>query len=1069
VNLAQPDASFRIVVAVAVACAALFARADTDEAWLRRAALPAGTRPLLAIVLDRSEATLQMLPARESYDSTRDYGAAVPVSSRCNSTKVYFRRGPGPAPDCGRQAGFDLAPPRSDSGLQCIGARAALSSYGFYIASRAAQWRASAEGGYWGTLREDRAEAVECRADRGRHGTTPGTWFASNGTGTPWTNSEDREIDWDRPPFADAFIFYAGNYLNFLQVAAPTAEHTIADLTAGLLAKALDATDDLDVALMRVDDDGGGGYVARAPASNHVVSADLRALATTTPEGPAPLAETLVETAVWLQGGIPQFGLDTRADPAAREAGNAYHSPFEHACRPVSVAVLSAGVATADEQASVAAGSLAHFVEETGGCDGDCLATLGSWIGAADLRDDVAGRQSSPASWIVPLPTALASNGDVASPADPLGYANLVAQAFQRDAAVAAGPQLSAAALTATHGRVDDDAGVILGLTAPRNRARWPGNLFRYRLHAPIGPLEPPLVVDRAGEPAIDPTSGLPLPGSRNLWSEVPDSDLLAGGANGRLPSPDARGLYTDIASARILDPANRLVPGNARINRAMVGLGPGDPESPDDMLAWPAAQSTLGDPGLHAPVVVEYPDAGRVIAFADTQDGLLHALDASSGIELWAWMPQGFLPRIPELSRDAETTAPTHGLDGSLVVHRHDTDGDGRISASSGEHLWLLFGSGRGGNRYYALDIASPLDPRLVWSFTLPDAVVESRADPVVTRLAIAGSGQSAGDWVVLVAGGYDPRFDAQGATGGGHGAVLHVVDAASGRELWSAGNSGTAYTLAGLSSLASAPRALDLDGDGYLDRAYLLDVAGSLWRLDFANVRPASELATGHRLAQLGGGTQRFFATPDAALVRQGAEPRLAISAGSGWLTRPRDETIGDRVYVVFDRPDSAAPREVTASDLYDATDNPGGMPPGSAGWYVRLAAHGAGEKVVGPTVTFDHALRFQTYQPLAADDSTPCGPPRAATRRYALDVRTALPLEFAVESEEDDDIENEAAGLPVELKFGFPGRWEEACDGCKPRPFGFVGGETFDPGYSGGPVRTSWRKLVPPPASP
>jgi hypothetical protein len=200
---------------------------------------------------------------------------------------------------------------------------------------------------------------------------------------------------------------------------------------------------------------------------------------------------------------------------------------------------------------------------------------------------------------------------------------------------------------------------------------------------------------------------------------------------------------------------------------------------------------------------------------------------------------------------------------------------------------------------------------------------------------------------------------------------------------------------------------------------------------------------------------------------LVRQGAEPRLAISAGSGWLTRPRDETIGDRVYVVFDRPDAAAPGEVTESDLYDATDSPGGMPPKSAGWYVRLAEHGAGEKVVGPTITFDHALRFQTYQPLAADDSMPCGPPRAAIRRYALDVRTALPLDFAVESEEHD--ETEAAGLPVELQFGFPGRWDDTCEGCKPRPFGLVGGETFDPGYSGDPVRTSWRKLVPPPASP
>ena len=58
---------------------------------------------------------------------------------------------------------------------------------------------------------------------------------------------------------------------------------------------------------------------------------------------------------------------------------------------------------------------------------------------------------------------------------------------------------------------------------------------------------------------------------------------------------------------------------------------------------------------------------------------------------------------------------------------------------------------------------------------------------------------------------------------------------------------------------------------------------------------------------------------------------------------------------------------------------------------------------------------------------------------------------------------------SGLPPGLRFGFPGRWDEACAGCNPRPFGILGGETFDTGYAGDPVRTSWRKLVPPPASP
>jgi len=56
----------------------------------------------------------------------------------------------------------------------------------------------------------------------------------------------------------------------------------------------------------------------------------------------------------------------------------------------------------------------------------------------------------------------------------------------------------------------------------------------------------------------------------------------------------------------------------------------------------------------------------------------------------------------------------------------------------------------GGGGSLYYALDLARPDDPRLLWSFALPDTGVQARGEPVVTRLRIAGSGQSAGDWVV-------------------------------------------------------------------------------------------------------------------------------------------------------------------------------------------------------------------------------------------------------------------------------------------------------------------------------
>jgi len=172
---------------------------------------------------------------------------------------------------------------------------------------------------------------------------------------------------------------------------------------------------------------------------------------------------------------------------------------------------------------------------------------------------------------------------------------------------------------------------------------------------------------------------------------------------------------------------------------------------------------------------------------------------------------------------------------------------------------------------------------------------------------------------------------------------------------------------------------------------------------------------------------------------------------------------------MYVVFDRASPVTVRGLTDADLYDASAAKDAMPPDAPGWYIRLDSHGAGEKVAGSSVTFDHALRFTTYQPLPNDEAQPCGPPRSVARMYALDVRTALPRTTAVESEEDEPEEIAASGLPTGARFAFPGRWPGACEGCRSRPFGIIGGETFDPGYAGDPVRTSWRKLIPPPASP
>jgi hypothetical protein len=111
----------------------------------------------------------------------------------------------------------------------------------------------------------------------------------------------------------------------------------------------------------------------------------------------------------------------------------------------------------------------------------------------------------------------------------------------------------------------------------------------------------------------------------------------------------------------------------------------------------------------------------------------------------------------------------------------------------------------------------------------------------------------------------------------------------------------------------------------------------------------------------------------------------------------------------------------------------------------------------------VTFDHVLRFQTWEPLPPDALAPCGPVQARRRLYALNISNGASHAVAIEAPEEDFVEIPGSGLPVALRFGFPGA--AACPGCRPRAFGIIGAETFDAGYSGDPVRTSWRKLAPP----
>lgn len=988
-----------------------------DEAWLQRAPLPPGTRPLLVLVVDNSAALAGSVTVRPPYDPATDYAAGVPEETRCDPARVYWRRGAGPAPDCGRMPGLEAAAATPDSGLHCTAASGPLERHGVFIAARAAQWQAAAAGGYWAPPAPTSVLALRCSADGAS------------------------DIDWNLPPLGDPYLFYTGNYLNWLQSEATPVEEPLASMLVRALATALEAGGELEVAavlLSQATPGAAGAYVALAPAPAATAAQRLAELLTAeSAAGPAWLSTALVETAAWLAGSTVRFGTDARADPEAfadRAAGE-YRSPVVPACRPVSIAVLAAGTPVQDAPTTLAANALPGFAAATGGCDSDCLPALSAWLAATSIL--------------------------VHDLTDPLALINLVARSLGHDAAVPAGPQLSAAGL-APAGTGEAAPGIVYGLTLPLRRERWPGNALAYDL-AWSGPgFEGPTVVDHDGEAALDAATGLPRSGSRNLWSDTGDTDWLTGGAAGRLPAAAARHLFSNLTTAPLTDPANRLDPDNPRLDRELLGLGAHDTETPAEVIHWLRALRQLGDPGPAAPIVLRIGADDGLVLIA-TQDGLLHALDLATGVEQWAFLPQELLARLAGLRRDEPTTLRSHGLDGAMLLHEHDPDQDGVIDPDAGEHRWLILGLGRGGSGYYALDLALPAEPRLLWTFDPSGSTAESRPEPVVTRLSIADSGQSAGDWVVLLAGGYDRRFNLPAESTAGAGNRLSLVDATNGRLLWQAGSEVDTDVTLGVggfsSSLAAAPRALDLDGDGRLDRLYQLDIAGSLWRFDFASGAPVGQLARVRRIARLGTGAQRFFATPDASLTRLEGTLRLTLAIGSGWLTRPRDTSTVDRAYVIFDREPPGSTRVLTESDLHDATAAEGPMPTSAPGWFLRLARHGSGEKVIGPTLTFDRALWLRTYQPLPYSPDAPCGPPPAIRRLYALEPGTGLPVvRTARDFEEPRELIG--SGLPPALRFG-ASRGADA----PARYFGIAGAEVFDAGWSNAPVKTSWRRLRPP----
>lgn len=622
---------------------------------------------------------------------------------------------------------------------------------------------------------------------------------------------------------------------------------------------------------------------------------------------------------------------------------------------------------------------------------------------------------------------------------------------------------------------------IYFALFRPESGPNWQGNLKRYRVgKTPDGSGE----VDIRGaddEVAVDPLTGFFSERAHSFWDEYdmdgrlvtsPDgSKVSRGGAAARIEvaGPRARRMYTWLgdgssipsAGVDLTAEAQKFHETNAAITAELLGVQdvPGstsekaayrrnlvrwargvdvrDDDNDDDVNE---TRRKMGDPMHSRPVIVNYETArpataqgapeeteaarearSNSLVFVATNEGVLHAIDAKTGDEKWAFTPKELLDNFKVFYEDDAAAPRPYGLDGSLSVWRNDPEQDFVVTEGTEDSAYLYIGMRRGGQGYYALDITDPDEPRLAWTVNGESGDFAelgetwSRATPA--RIRINGIAKN----VVVFAGGYDtnqdpdPEASAPTHTVDGTARAIYIVDAKRGTLL---------HTLS--SPLAAAPstgghqsfskmtygipgdvRIVDADLDGFSDQLYAADTGGQVWRFDVNPYHGAGSdpLFSGDVIADLAGSRpndhRRFYTEPDVALIERGGERFMSVSIGSGWRAHPLDRTVEDRIYLIkspatrgnaitYGKQGTTGQAEpIVEDDLVKVNEHD--FPPSNGyGWMLELEE--PGEKVLGRSVTFDNQVVFSSYLPDGQADA--CSTALGSGRVYILDALTGAP---------------------------------------------------------------------------
>ena len=193
-----------------------------------------------------------------------------------------------------------------------------------------------------------------------------------------------------------------------------------------------------------------------------------------------------------------------------------------------------------------------------------------------------------------------------------------------------------------------------------------------------------------------------------------------------------------------------------------------------------------------------------REMVYVGANDGMLHGFDATTGAEVFAFVPSGAVSAgLGDYAKPG-------------FQHRYFVDGELTVAdvydAGSSKWKTVLVGTlGRGGRGIFALDVTDPESPKFLWEFSGADisALGNNLGKPIIAQVAD-------GDWRVFLGNGPN---SASGV------ASLVTVGVFSGARTAIGTGAGDDNGLSGVNVWSSTP-------GGFSDTVYAGDLKGNLWK---------------------------------------------------------------------------------------------------------------------------------------------------------------------------------------------------------------------------------------------